>query len=248
MGESAFRLRIKPIWLGLKMKLNQFFFLLLIIGFLSIQSSAQSSQQGKELTSDEGDLFIQQMAEALKTRESMQVNFVQERHFSVFLEPLISKGICFFREPDKLRWEIYESYKSILIYNNRSVAKFDFEQGRLRKLKLGSVDIMREILNQIISWMKGDFRNSSQIYEIKIYRNKDYQLRLIPKSKELLKSIKYIELNINAQTKHVTTVLIKETETDFIQIKFSNEKDNLELAEELFDLKNPLIVSGSGGR
>ena len=92
--------------------------------------------QLQELTADEADAFILEMANVLKTRTTMQVDFKQERHLSMFLEPLMSQGICFFKDPGQLRWEIFEPYMSLLIFNDNSVAKYDFEKGNPRRLNL----------------------------------------------------------------------------------------------------------------
>lgn len=230
-----------------KKKFYRSFFVFLTAAILFIPSSLRCFPQVKELSADEAEAFILDMADVLKTNHSMQVDFKQERHLSMFLEPLVSKGICFFKDPGQLRWEIFEPYKSLLIFNDNSVAKYDFEQGDPRRLNLGSEDMIREVLAQIMDWMKGDFRDSAEIYNIRIFKNGKFLLRLIPRSAELLKNIQFIELQIDLLTKHVTQVIIQESEADFVRIGFFNEQNNLDLDGQLFDLKNPLIwIRGTG--
>ena len=228
------------------MKRNLFCFCLALVAalFSLLPSTVSASLVDQDLSSDEVDAFLEEMSQVLFSMKSMQVDFEQERHLAMFLKPLVSKGICFFEDPGRLRWEIFEPYKSLLIFNGNSVAKYDFSQGEPRRLNLGSEDVIREVLVQIMDWMKGDFRASAEIYDIRISRNEDYQLRLIPQSRELLENIKFIELYIDNRTKHITQVLIRETKTDFVRIEFTNERNNLELDEKLFDLKNPLIWAG----
>jgi len=233
------------------MKVKAFFSyisIILTVAILFSPSTVRCFPQVPELTVNEADAFILEMADVLKTRTTMQVDFKQERHLSMFLEPLVSQGVCFFKDPDQLRWEIFEPYMSLLIFNDNSVAKYDFEKGNPRRLNLGSEDIIREVLAQILDWMKGDFRDSAEIYHIRISKNGNFRLRLIPRSAELLKNIQFIELHIDPLTKHITQVIIQESETDFVRIGFFNEQNNLDLDGQLFDLKDPLVWIRGNGR
>lgn len=231
-----------------KKKSSRFFLFCLAAAFFNFPLSGACPLSAQELSGAEADIFIQNMAGTLKTKKSMRVDFKQERHLSVFLEPLVSKGSCFFQDPKRMRWEIEEPYRSLLIFNDNRVAKYDFEQGTPRRLTLGSEDVIREVLVQIMDWMKGDFRNSAEVYNIRIYKNENIRLRLIPRSSGLLENIQFIELHIDPLTKQITQVVIRENETDFVRIGFSNERNNIELEAQLFDLKNPLIRNGGAGR
>ena len=140
-----------------------------------------------------------------------------------------------------MRWEIYEPFFSLLLFKDNSVAKFDFKEGVVRRLRLGSEDVIREVLAQIMGWIKGDFEDSMPIYDIRIVEKESFVLKLIPRSAELLDNIKSIELYFDKGTKHIVQVFIRETETDFIRIKFFDEANNLELDDRLFDLNDPLL-------
>jgi outer membrane lipoprotein-sorting protein len=232
-----------------KMKLIRSFSILAVVVILSQHSMVISSSPTQELSPNEAEAFIQELAAILRTKKSMQVYFTQERHLSLLIEPLISKGVCFFKNPDQLRWEIVEPYKSILLFNGNRVEKYDFdEDGTPRRLTLGSEDVIREILSQITDWMRGDFSNSAQTYNIRIYKNDNDRIRLIPKSKELRENIRFIELHIKNLTKQIIQVLIEETESDFVRIFFFEEKNNLELEKRLFDLEDPLVWIKDYGR
>ena len=110
------------------------FFLLTIV--LSIIYYG-STFAGDVLGPVEQQQFLQEMTIALDDVKNFRVEFEQQRHLSIMMEPLISKGICYFEVPDKLRWEIDEPYSSILIYNEDQIAKFEIDQGQLKKLNFG---------------------------------------------------------------------------------------------------------------
>ena len=216
-------------------------FLLMVVSFWFCINVGFSFSDIQELDTDEAEAFIQELSAVLEKISSLQVDFQQERHHSLFIEPLVSKGVCFFKDPHQMRWEIYEPCASLLIFKDNSVAKYDFKEGVPRRLKLGSQEVIREVLAQIMGWIKGDFEGSAPIYDIRIFKKENYALRLIPRSEELLENIRFIELHFDKDTKHIVQVLIYETETDFVRIIFSNEANNLDLDDRLFDLNDPLF-------
>lgn len=185
--------------------------------------------------------FLSSLQASLEGIKGLAGKFTQERHLSLFIDPLTAKGVCFFEYPSKLRWEIYEPYQSILIYNGKGVAKFDAdEKGMLRKLNLGGSDILMEILAQITAWMKGDFSKSGDVYILSIFKgDKDNLLVLTPKSEEMLKNIKGIELSARKDNNHISSVTIRESKEDFIKISFYDEKINPEIRESVFNLDKP---------
>ena len=209
--------------------------------FLLLMFCVASRADYIKLNEAEQKEFLAGLQVSLESIKKLAGNFTQERHLSLFMDPLIAKGVCFFEYPGKLRWEIYEPYQSILIYNGKGVSKFDAdEKGGLRKLNLGNSDILMEILAQITAWMKGDFSRSGDVYALSIMKgDRDNMLVLTPKSEKLLKNIKAIELSARKDNNHISSVTIRESREDFIRISFYDEKINPEIPETVFDLDKP---------
>ena len=186
---------------------------------------------------------LQEISARLSAVNNLKAVFVQERHLSILIEPLISKGRCFFIRPRQLRWEIFQPYHSLLIYNNKRMAKFDVQDGNLRKLQPGGEDLMREILGQIIAWMQGDFESAAKVYHLQMYRKETLHLVLRPRSKELAGNIQSIELIFSEAMDYIQTVRIIESQMDFIRIDFRQVEHNTEIPEGIFDLSNPLLIN-----
>ena len=201
----------------------------------------QASLSGGLLDSARQEQFFTEMTEQLESVQSFKAEFEQKRFLSIMSEPLVSQGKCSFQVPDKLRWEITKPYSSILIYNEDQVVKFEIEKGKLKKLNFGSADMMRSVLQQIISWMQGDFRASEDLYLIQVTQDKNFIMLLTPKSDELRKNIQVIELHFEADSFDMQKVVIRESEQDYIQIGFNSKQENLVLPPKVFDLKKPLI-------
>jgi len=50
---------------------------------------------------------------------------------------LKSEGVMLIERPDRIRWETTTPYQSILLGEQKSVAQFEFNNGKWEKLKLG---------------------------------------------------------------------------------------------------------------
>ncbi len=213
----------------------------ILVTFLIIFTNIIYSQISQPLPIDEQNQILQTITEKLNTVYNLKAEFKQSRHMEILIDPLVSEGCCYFEKPDKLRWELNKPYQSILIYNSNDVAKFDVKDGQTIKLNLGTEDLMREILKQIIFWMQGDFSKASEIYELKILKSDTFKLVLIPKSNELLRSIQSIEMVFKNDLKNISTISIKESAENYIKIEFRHEQNNINIDNKIFDTEKPLI-------
>jgi outer membrane lipoprotein-sorting protein len=214
------------------------FFILLLT-----EGSVANLQHENPLSDNEAGQILEQITQKLGTVKNIDAEFTQDRHLSILIDPLASEGRCIFATPDQLRWEVFKPYRSILIYNQNNIGKFDFQDGKLRKLNLGTEDLMREILKQIISWMQGNFEDAKKVYDLKLFNSGNVRLVLVPKSAELQKNIRSIELQFTENLTVIRSVKIVETETDFIDIQFHNVKQNIEINPGIFNTEKPEIIT-----
>ena len=211
------------------------------ISFLILTINPVFPQNSQPVSEKDQSDILQTITEKLSTVKNLKADFKQIRHMEILMDPLVSEGICCFEKPDKLRWELTKPYRSILIYNDNEVAKFNITNGKTEKLNLGTEDLMREILKQIISWMQGDFSKAADIYNLKIYKSKTYKLVLIPKSEALIKSIQSIEMIFDEDLQNISIVQINESAENYIKIEFMKTHNNISLDKQIFDLNKPLL-------
>ncbi len=191
------------------------------------------------LPAQEAGIFLSEMAQRLSRLGSLEADFVQKRAIAVFMDTLISSGFFCFRAPSFLRWEVLKDYHSILIFNGKNVAKFDFQNGKMRPMKLGTEDLMRGILGQIVFWMKGEFSSSSRVYDIAVFEGAPSRIVLRPKSDALRQALESITLSVDKESGRVIRVVIGEPGGDSVDITFSNDRTDIPLPDTVFDLVNP---------
>ncbi|HAH31199.1 MAG TPA: hypothetical protein DCL44_02675 [Elusimicrobia bacterium] len=222
-----------------KMFGQQKLFLLGALAFLPlfaglIPAYASQSLSEKKLVPAQREDFLRRLEVNLKASRTLQAEFVQEKHLSIFQDVLVSSGSFAFAAPSRLRWEITEPFHSLLVMNGRELAKYDFFKGKPRRLKLPAADILYEVLNQIAGLHQGKFGEQAENYELEIYVGEAARLVLTPKSKKLRQFIPGIEMKFSDALNSVKSVMIREGDSDFTVIVFENVRLNPELPDSLF--------------
>jgi outer membrane lipoprotein-sorting protein len=188
----------------------------------------------RELSKQELDRLLVRIEKELGTIKSLKTDFVQEKHLSIFSEVIRAKGICLFRSPDMVRFEISEPFQSALVARAKKVAKFESVKGKWQKLRLPSRDIVLRVTRQITTWLRGQFHDKDGIYNVSATVGKNTTIVLTPRDERFRKMIAAIELTLMANGKHISSVKIIEPGGDFTVMKFANQQRDIELPDEIF--------------
>ena len=213
--------------------------LLGLFTFSITNAVAKENEKYKAVSKERKAEIIKNIEENLHTVKTIKADFVQERHIALFLDVLRSGGVLYFERPDKLRWELKKPYRTFMIFNSNEVAKFRIEKGNLEKANFGMKDLLRGVLGQIITILKGDFVNALEAYNMEVLEGDAYLLKLTPKSASMAKAIISLELFFDPQSLHMSEIIIREPHDDFMKIIFSKQRINGPLKEKLFNIVNP---------
>lgn len=184
-------------------------------------------------------MLLDEIHKALSTIRSLEVNFIQTRHLSIFEDELKSEGKLYYILPDKMRWEVKKPYRSALILNQNKVAKFEFQNGALRKMDLAGISFFTEIMGQMMHIMKGDFSAIEKEYAINAEQREKVIVTLTPRSHKLATILSSLTFTMRPETFSVTKLTFQEGNEDLIEIVFQNEKRNEKLEPSLFSITNP---------
>jgi outer membrane lipoprotein-sorting protein len=199
-------------------------FLFLTAGTVLAQTALSPSAQQK---------FLLQVEKNLKKSQTIESNFIQEKHLSLFNDVLVSQGLLAFAAPDRLRWEITKPFHSLLIMNGREVSKYDFLDGKNpHKLQFPAASALGEVLNQIADIHQGKFSEEEKNYDIEVDEGKT--LILVPKNPRMRKMVSRIEIGFSPSLDSIASVVIRENGGDFTQIVFENDRHNPVLPDSLF--------------
>jgi len=202
-----------------------------------IKNTQVTSKQleGKELES-----FLIVLEKKFAEIRSLKVDFIQEKHLEMLSKPSIGKGILCFKQPKSIRFEMTQPFHSILIVDDEKVARYERTDNNWKKLQQGSTKVLSLVMNQITTWLQGNFREQSSIYHISAKQSEIKTVILTPKHKQLLTLISSIELGLNKKETRFDTVTIKEPGGDYTLLKLEKETRNPILPAKIFDTRAEL--------
>jgi outer membrane lipoprotein-sorting protein len=186
---------------------------------------------------------LEQISRATGQARTVFTRFVQERHLSLFNEPLHSEGFLCFQKPGSIRWETTSPYKSILVSDGSGVAQFEWTEEQWRKLDLGLGDALQNVVSQIAGVMNGQFASDKRSYTATVTNVADeFVITLIPQTETMRKMMAAIEVHLAADLKGTRRVILRENGGDFTDIQFSEQVVNLELPAKTFDRNVPADI------
>lgn len=166
--------------------------------------------------------------------QSIQADFVQEKHLKILIRPLVSTGTLSFQAPQSLRWEYQTPVPSILLLHGGKVQKFIERDGRLVEDKGMGLDSMQVILGQISSWLDGRFTDNDMF---SVSFTDDRTILLTPKQQALAGVISNIELQLADRKGLLDAVIIYEGPESYTRMTFSNRVLNEQIPATVFTVK-----------
>ena len=183
---------------------------------------------------------LEQITGAMAKARTVFSRFVQERHLSLFNEPLRSEGYLCFEEPGRLRWETTTPYKSILVSDGSAVAQFEWTDEKWKKLELGLGDALQNVVSQIAGVMDGRFARDQRSYAASVTNRADeLVITLVPQNETIRKMMAAIEVHLAADLKATRRVVLRETDGDYTDILFTEQVVNFAPPPKTFDRTAP---------
>jgi outer membrane lipoprotein-sorting protein len=186
---------------------------------------------------------LEQAGAAMSRAQTIFTRFVQERHLSLFNEPLRSEGFLCFQKPDCVRWETIAPYKSILVSNGSGIAQFEWEDEKWEKLDIGLGDALQNVVSQIAGVMDGRFASDRRSYTATMTNSADeVVITLIPRNETMRKMMAAVEVHLAAALKGTRRVVLRQNDGDYTDILFDEQFVNQALPPGTFDLSTPVGI------
>lgn len=151
--------------------------------------------------------------------QSVQADFIQEKHLKILARPIISKGRFVFQAPQSLRWEYQEPFCSILLMHDGKIRKFIDREGQLEEERGQQLDAMQMVLGEISGWLEGQFKETETF---SVSFQNEHTLTLIPKDPSFQDVISGVELKLADRAGVLDSVTIFEGAESFTRLVFSN--------------------------
>jgi outer membrane lipoprotein-sorting protein len=187
---------------------------------------------------------LQDLQRKMSSLQSVLLDFTQERHLKLFVEPLKSEGVMLMERPDQIRWETTAPYQSILLGNHRSVAQFEREDGVWKKLKLGFPQMLKRVMEQMVLMHQGKLDALTADFAVTVTTGPATVITLTPRDKSVSSVLSSLEVQMTPDLSSTREVIMHEPSGDFTRIIFRRERRDVKFPSGTFDQTKPLDVAG----
>src|SRR3984957_11332675 len=187
--------------------------------------------------------ILQDLQRKMSSLGSVYFELTQERHLKLVTDALIRQGFMLTERPDQFRWETTSPYQSILLGDKKSVAQFEFTDGKWEKLKLGFPQMLQRVMDQMSLMNQGKLDALTGDYTISVSTNNETILTLVPKDENARSVLASIEVKMAPDFSATREVVMNEPNGDFTRIIFSREKRDVKFPAGTFDQTKPLDIA-----
>jgi hypothetical protein len=144
--------------------------------------------------------------------------------------------------PDQIRWETTVPYQSILLGDHKSVAQFEFTDGKWEKLKLGFPQMLKRVMEQMSLMNQGKLDALTNDYTILVSTGSVAVVTLVPKDENVRAILSSLEVKMLPDFSATREVVMNEPNGDFTRIIFRREKRDVRFPPGTFDQTKPLDI------
>ncbi len=199
---------------------------------LTVMSSLPLLGQTK-LTADQQKQMIEKIDKTASAMTGMQCEFTQTKSMKLLSKEMQSKGIMYFKRPNKLRWQYTSPYDYTFILNGDKVQIKSSKS--TKNIDVQGNKMFRQITNIILNSVTGGSLKSSSDFNVEVYqKDNSYFAKLFPKKKELKQLYQVIEIYFDPALTMVNSVRMVEKTGDETRVNLINTKLNVAVDEKMF--------------
>ena len=204
----------------------------LLFILLAVMSSWPLLGQTK-LTAEQQKQIIEKIDQTASAMKGMQCDFVQTKRMKLLSKEIQSKGIMYFKRPNKLRWQYIAPYDYTFILNDDKVQIKSSKS--TKNIDVQGNKMFRQITNIILNSVTGGSLKSSSDFNVEVYKKDNtYFAKLFPKKKELKQLYQVIEIYFDSALTMVNSVRMVEKTGDETRVNLINTKLNIAVDDKMF--------------
>ena len=186
-----------------------------------------------KLTAEQQKQIIAKIDQTASAMKGMQCDFVQTKRMKLLSKEMHSKGVMYFKRPNKLRWQYTAPYDYTFILNGDKVQIKSSKS--TKNIDVQGNKMFRQITNIILNSVTGGSLKSSSDFTVEVYKKDNtYFAKLYPKKKELKQLYQVIEIYFDSALTMVNSVRMVEKTGDETRVNLINTKLNIAVDEKMF--------------
>ena len=164
--------------------------------------------------------------------KTVRCDFIQEKHMKIFANPLVSKGVLYFKVPGSLRWKYTSPIRSVLLTHKGKTKRFVMRKDSFIEDSSANLQTMGFVLKEITMWLNGRFDENPQFTAT---LKAGHKIILLPKEKSFSMMIQKIELVLSSKPGIIKSVTIFESEDSFTKLIFKESILNGTIDDFMFE-------------
>jgi len=202
---------------------------LIIILVVTKSFFAQTDSFTDVVSIDEVKSKLEQHASSTNSIES---NFIQEKHLWMLNEVIVSEGIFLFKKQNSVRWQYDTPIEYTIAIHD---GKFTIvSNDKVNEFDIDSNPMFREINSMIVTAIRGDFIDNPDFKSQFLENETQYLAQLTPEISQVESMLSSIEIYFNKQSMEVEKVIFNEPGDDFTSIIFTDKKVNTDIPDNRF--------------
>ncbi|WP_263602109.1 LolA family protein [Chryseobacterium sp. PET-29] len=198
---------------------------LLISGVFFSQNTAMSGAEAKA--------FVAKVSSETKGIKTLQADFTQTKKMDFLDKNIVTYGRMSLKTPNMLAWKYTKPYQYSIVFKDNKI--FINDQGKKSSVDAKS-KTFEKINKLIVGSSNGQMFNDPE-FSVSYMKSANFNIaKFTPKSAQLLKYIKQIELYFPKNESTVSQVNMTEASGDTTNIIFKNTKVNAPVAASEFSL------------
>lgn len=198
---------------------------LLVSGFFFAQNTTMSGAEAKA--------FVTRISSETQQIKTLQSDFTQTKKMDFLDKNIVTYGKMSLKSPNMLSWKYTKPYRYSIVFKDNKI--FINDQGKKSSVDAKS-KTFEKINKLIVGSSNGKMFNDPE-FTVTYFKNGNYNIaKFIPKSAQLLKYIKQIELHFPKNETTVSQVNMTEASGDTTNILFKNTKINAPIPASEFSL------------
>ena len=202
---------------------------LMIVAFFSVLSMTAQTK----LTKEQEKVVLEKMEKSSNALHSLHCDFVQSKKMKILNKEMISKGVLYFKKPDKIRWQYTTPYDYTFIMNGDKVQIKSSKS--TKNIDIQGNKIFRQVTSIILNTITGGGLKNSPDFDVELFKLNDvYFAKMRPKKKEVMQVYSSIEVYFNTSLTMVETIKMIEKSGENTVVKLISPKVNSPIDENVF--------------
>ena len=163
--------------------------------------------------------------------KTLQNDFVQTKKMDFLNKDIVTSGKMAFQAPNLLSWSYTKPYQYSIVFKNSKI--YINDQGK--KSSVDAKSKMFEKINKLIVGSASGSLFTDPEFNVSYFKTQTHNIaKFIPKSTQLLKYIKQVEIQFPKNKTTASKVIMLEASGDTTVIDFTNTKLNAKIPASVF--------------